>query len=431
MKNSMHRIATLATRLASAAQAPAKLRLAACISALGLFLGAQQMSASTTYIVGTCTSGTQFSTIQAALDASPAPNTVEVCPAQYAEQLTITNPVTIEGITASNGSLAQIVEPTGGFATNATIDFLGTLMPAIAQVYVNNVSGGAVNLTNLDIYGVGSSSVAPNVDFIGIVYVGSSGTINQVTTHVENPPAGDGGGLGMWIQGGSSKPSVTVENSSIHDFSDEGIVVIGNGESVNATIKNNMINSDVNPTLTFDITLEEGANATITGNFIGGGGAGVFVGGDVTKGSVTSNTIFGSQYGIELDSDGISVKSNNIYGTALAGIYVDEGINLEASVVENNTVKMVKAAASTGDQGIGIELNCNSINSSHVNSNTIMDAFDGYNDAPSGFSGSNTYVGLFFNVNPCSSDAVSRKARAAAPLKPLARGARQKMCTAQ
>jgi len=425
MKNSMHRIAALVTRLASATQAPSKLRLAACFSALALFLGAQQMSASTTYIVGTCTSGTQFSTIQAALDASPAPNTVEVCPGQYAEQLTITNPVTIEGITASNGSLAQIVEPLAGFTTNATVDFLGTLIPAIAQVYVNNVSGGAVNLTNLDFYGVGSQSVAPNVYFIGIVYVGSSGTINHVSTHVDNPASGTGPGLGMWIEGGSSKPAVTVENSSIHDFSGEGIMVIGNGESVTATIKNNMINSDVNPTTTFDLTLEEGANATVTGNFIGGGQAGVFIGGDVTTGSVTSNTIFGSQYGIELDSDGVSVKSNNIYGTAIAGIYVDEGINIEASVVENNTITMVKAAASTGDQGIGIELNCNSINSSHVNSNTIMDAFAGYDNAPSGFSGSNTYNGLFFNVNPCSSDAVSSKARAAAPLKPLAQWRRK------
>lgn len=426
MKNSMHRIAALVTRLASAAQAPAKLRLAACFSALALFLGAQQMSASTTYIVGTCTSGTQFSTIQSALDASPAPNTVEVCPGQYAEQLTITKPVTIEGITASNGSLAQIAEPPGGYTTNATVDFLGTLMPAIAQVYVDNVSGGAVNLTNLDVYGVGSQSVAPNVDFIGIVYVGSSGTINHVTTHVEDPPAGNGAGLGMWIEGGSSKPSVTVENSSIHDFSGEGIMVIGmNGDPVTATIKNNMIDSDVNPTTTFDLTLEEGANATVTGNFISGGQIGVFIGGDVTTGSVTSNTIFGSQYGIDLDSDGVSVKSNNIYGTAVAGINVDEGISLEASVVENNTIKTVKAAASTGDQGIGIELNCNSINSSHVNSNTIMDAFVGYDSAPSGFSGSNTYAGLFFDVSPCSSDAVSSKARAAAPLKPLAQWRRK------
>jgi len=85
---------------------PAKLSLAIWFSALAL--GAQQMSAANaTNVVGTCKGGTHFSTIQSALDASPAPSTVEVCPGQYAEQVTITKPVTLEGITASNGALAQ------------------------------------------------------------------------------------------------------------------------------------------------------------------------------------------------------------------------------------------------------------------------------------------------------------------------------------
>jgi hypothetical protein len=43
---------------------PAKLSLAIWFSALTLAFGAQKMSAATvTYIVGTCTSGTHFSTI--------------------------------------------------------------------------------------------------------------------------------------------------------------------------------------------------------------------------------------------------------------------------------------------------------------------------------------------------------------------------------
>ena len=88
---------------------PAKLSLAIWFSALALAFGAPEMSAATvTYIVGTCVSGTHFSTIQAALDASPAPNTVEVCPGQYGEQITITKPVTLEGIAEGNGSLAEI-----------------------------------------------------------------------------------------------------------------------------------------------------------------------------------------------------------------------------------------------------------------------------------------------------------------------------------
>jgi nitrous oxidase accessory protein NosD len=111
------------------------------ISALALAFGAQQMSAAAiTYIVGTCTSGTQFSTIQSALDASPAPSVVEVCPGQYAERLTITKPVTIEGISGSqnpdtfggegNGSLARIILP--GAYTPGNVILFGE-QPATAQ----------------------------------------------------------------------------------------------------------------------------------------------------------------------------------------------------------------------------------------------------------------------------------------------------------
>jgi pectin methylesterase-like acyl-CoA thioesterase len=132
---------------------PAKLSLAIWFSALALGFGALEMSAATvTYIVGTCTSGTHFSTIQAALDASPAPNTVEVCPGQYGEQITITKPVTLEGIAAGDGSLAEIGIP-ANYTANARVE--GGSASAIAQIYVDHVSGGSVNLSNLAATGDG------------------------------------------------------------------------------------------------------------------------------------------------------------------------------------------------------------------------------------------------------------------------------------
>jgi pectin methylesterase-like acyl-CoA thioesterase len=121
MKKSIYRIATLGLRFDSAPHWSAKLWLAVWFSALALTFGAQEMrAASVTYIVGTCVSGTHFSTIQSALDASPAPNTVEVCPGQYAEQVTITKPVTIEGIAAGNKARAQIILP-DALKINATL----------------------------------------------------------------------------------------------------------------------------------------------------------------------------------------------------------------------------------------------------------------------------------------------------------------------
>jgi hypothetical protein len=134
-----------------------------------------------------------------------------------------------------------------------------------------------------------------------------------------------------------------------------------------------------------------------------------------STGSITGNTFLGSQIGIELAADGASVTSNHIYGAMAYGIDVG-ATTLKNSTVENNTIKTVKSPASDDSDGIGIELHCNNISSSRVNSNTIMDSFDGYGDAPAGFTGSNTYVSLFFDVDngTCAGGSVSGKAHAAA-----------------
>src|SRR5580700_6294794 len=290
-----------------------KLSLAIWFSALALAFGAQEMSAATvTYIVGTCVSGTHFSTIQAALDASPAPNTVEVCPGQYGEQLTITKPVTLEGITAANGALAQIMP--GPMAVNASV--FGGEQPVVAQVYVDHVTGGDVNLTNLNVNGMnqnaGTSSQA--AFFVGILYEQSSGTINQVITSSQNGTYDVG--YGILIEGGSSDPSVTVENSSIYDFNGgyggDGIYAIG-GSTATAP--------DLTVTITYNLVVEQFTDPTVSGNVVNGGLIGIYV--DTPKGSITSNSLFGSQSGIVLvspddtaeEGTGLTVSGNTVANT--------------------------------------------------------------------------------------------------------------------
>jgi len=402
--------------LMSRTHSPAILNLAVWFSALALAFCAPEMhAASVTYIVGSCKSGTQFSTIQSALDASPAPNTVEVCPGTYLEQVMISHPVTLEGIAEGNGSLAQIELPSG-YTANGSVMVEGETEPAVTQVYVNDVSGGSVNLTNLNVNGVGFGTSGGI--FIGVLYNDSSGTINQVTTSAQN---NDGGainvdGWGMWIQGGGSKPSVTVENSSVHDFSEGGILAVGatNAPDLTMTIKNNVVSSDAQGTV--NVLLEEGTDPTVSGNIVSGGGTGIFA--FAPTGSITGNTLLGSQIGIELLADGVAVTSNKIYGATEYGIDLS-ALSLTKSIVENNTIRTVKSASSDDSDGIGINLRCNKIRSSQVNSNTIMDAFDGYGNAPAGFAGSNTFVGLFSNVDngTCAGPNVSGKPGVAARLK--------------
>jgi hypothetical protein len=250
--------------------------------------------------------------------------------------------------------------------------------------------------------------------FVGIFYEGSSGTINQVITTSQNDNSGSSvTGFGMWIQGGSSKPSVTVENSSMHDFTQCGIYAVGTttAPDLTVTIKNNNISSASQ--LSYNPVVEEGTDPTVSGNVVAGGYTGIYI--DAPTGSITGNTVLGSLLGITLVADGPSVKSNSIFNTVDYGIYV--ATNVAASVIESNTIRTVNQPGSLDTSGTGIELGCNTVSSSKVNSNTLLDLKYGYGNTLAGFAGSNTYVGVVTDVNPCTTDDVSKKASAAARLK--------------
>src|SRR5579884_2795229 len=127
---------------------------ALAISLAALTLAAQNLpaSASTIYVVGTCKpTSHEFAHIQDALNFSPPPTVVQVCPGTYNEQVTISQPVNIQGISSGNGDQAVIAVPTGGL-TQTAISPLGTVY---FQVWVNNVSG-PVNISNITLDGTGN-----------------------------------------------------------------------------------------------------------------------------------------------------------------------------------------------------------------------------------------------------------------------------------
>jgi hypothetical protein len=383
MKTKSMTPAALASNMQSA-----RFALSLCLSALILALGAVHASAATvTNIVGTCKKGKQFSTIQAALDASPSPDIVEVCPGWYPEQITITKPVTLEGIAVGNQDQVQIATPASGLSVNANV-YTGDNVPdpAAAHIYVNNVTG-AVNLTNLVVNDIANGQSGSGAFDIGILYQNTTGTINHVVTFDQN---GENTiGWGIFLQGGSSNPMVTVENCSLHDFSQGGLWAIGTTDKPNLTIsvKSNVVASS--STSTYNVVAEEGTNATVASNFVSGGLYGIYV--LAPEGSITSNTIYGSQYGIGLVVDGTLVKSNILYDTVLAGIDI-AAENLKTSMVESNTIKTVTNPNQGG--GTGIELNCHNISSTQVHTNTFLDSLVAYGDALPAFAGSDTY----FNV---------------------------------
>jgi parallel beta-helix repeat protein len=243
---------------------------------------------------------------------------------------------------------------------------------------------------------------------IGILFQQSSGTINHVITFNQNGQ--NTVGWGIFLEGGSSDPSVTVENCSQYNFSQGAIWAIGTTDTpdLTAAIENNVASSASQST--YGIVVEEGMNATVSGNVVSGGLYGIYI--VAPKGSVSGNTILGSETGIDLAVDGVSVKSNKIYGTILAGIRIDAP-SLNVSAVQSNTIKTVTNPNQGG--GTGIQLNCHNISPSQVHSNTFMDSNYGYGDAPAGFSGSNTYFGVFSEIDltSCANGSISSESSAA------------------
>ena len=379
-----------------------KLMFVLVIAAALLSLGAAELHATTTYIVGTCKAGTQFSSIQAALDAVPSPNVVEVCPGTYAEQITIINAVTIEALSIKNSSYVHITVPSGGLTTNTTIN--GGATSAAAHVFVKNATGD-VNLTGLTVDSTGNN-VPTGAALVGVLYQHSPGTINHVIA--AHQVSGQSTGYGIYMEGGSSNPTVTVENCSVYDFDFGGIYVTGpNGPTIvgpdateNATgqltakVTNNFVNTTAAPG-TISMLFGSSTVDTATGNVSAGsdrGADGMYI--ESNAGSTFSgNTIIDSTTGITLVADGPSVTGNKLYndgndGPGAIAVFV----NLKTSKITGNTIQ--------NSQSVGINLDCNTVGTL-VNSNTFEYLAEGFFNAPAGFSGSGTYIGTPQDVVPC------------------------------
>jgi hypothetical protein len=339
-------------------------------------------SATVTNYVGSCASGS-YATISAALATTPAPNFVYVCPGNYAEQVVITKPVTLEGIYTSNAGQAFINIPSGGLSSDNPCSPVGA-----AQVCVS--SSGTVNITNLSVDGTGAT--AP----VGIAYINSSGTMNHLEVRFQQ---GDGLGIGIYVYG---KGTVTVENSNVHSFDFTGILAGGNSDQ-NVKIEKNTVEGEPDSETAIEASFTN--STTITGNVINGPSApagcdpshGYYCAGMVVipanKGSVSNNTIAGvggGYAGIHLLGLGdypttMSVTSNAIFDIAGDGIQLDTSeAALPPMIIKDNFITQTQN---------GINFTCNLDN--NVSSN-IITAVSGYGLAnlTSGETSTNTYYNV-------------------------------------
>jgi len=287
-----------------------------------------RVSAATHY-VGTC--GTpNFPTINAAIKVAAPGDTVKICPGYYPEQVIISKPLTLTGVSANNHGLV-VISPASGVTTTSTVT--GTLLAPLVWV-----TSGSVNISNVEVGGPFVSpcpTVTPTPLNVGFYYAdGSSGSLNSVASNIYC-------GAGIWLENASDTGgAVTVQNSVV--AADLYGIVAAGGPHVTGTIPL------LRPTITGNqidhyfqgINLYD-VGGTVTGNGVdplGMFGANLSVGiSDVAPDAlVTNNKIMHESTGIDVLVPGATVTSNRIQSDS---DFTRSGIDLHcflSNVSKNN-----------------------------------------------------------------------------------------------
>ncbi|HXP71414.1 MAG TPA: hypothetical protein VOA88_19215 [Candidatus Dormibacteraeota bacterium] len=346
--------------------------------------------------VGTCKPKLpSFSTISAAVAAVPAGSTVMVCSGTYPEQVTISQPLTLEGIADGDSGQVVITVPAGGLSINAA-DLNGAAVAA--QVLV---TAGPVNITNITIDGA-LNGLDGSAEMAGVLYAsGSSGVIKQVTTRNQfdsSHSQSEGLGVGIWaLNANAASESVTIQGCSVRDFDNVGIFIDGN---ITATVKANSVN---------------GTSGTSAVFFV----FGIAV---LSGGTITNNTIIGPDADLFQPGQGITVQvpsvivSDNVlvnWGTAILDF---NGATYTNNTILNTTDAIELAPGATANSNtitetlVGIDFGCQAETVSH---NTINDAEFGIRSVPSSFTSSDTFLNVqTIRSGNCASDASAALSRA-------------------
>ena len=256
-----------------------KLRLYLLISFTMLTGILPLVSAATGRFVGTCTTKTpHYATITEAITAAGDGDTIFVCPGTYSEQITITRPLTLVGVTSGNSSGAILVSPPTGLVTNAPNAGIA------AQIAV--IANGPVNLGNLTVDGANIPSVNGQpfkqtcnaINSLAGLYYGQT---PGVTQHVvsRNYSGFNGCAGGIYLDSGHiSQGSVTVEHSTIYDYESYGILATGP-----ALLSDNYVLLGSVETQSFgSISLSTSSGGTISNNFVDMNHAPAYSGGIAT-----------------------------------------------------------------------------------------------------------------------------------------------------
>jgi len=311
-----------------------------------------------TLVVGStsvCSNAT-YATISAALFAAAPSDEIDVCPGIYTEQLVITQPVTLHGI-SGDGSQRVLIQPSSITNVQNPVNQQQNIPPfqaAISVVNTSNVTidGLAIDDSNNSVTGCGTTLAV-------IHFSNSSGAVsnNVLTGGLSTPLSctalfpGNGFGVQVDTSAGKTGPfSVSITGNSIHDFNRNGILAMGAG--IIAEISGNTI-SGVGPTTgynQFGVFIANGAVAYVSHNMISQG----------TCETLTATACVNQRSeGVVFRAAGpASVVDANFIASVQSGIFLN-GAN--QAQITNNTIMNVDALDGIDIQGTAAGYFTNSV----------------------------------------------------------------------
>ena len=284
----------------------------------------------------------KYTSIQAAIDASLPGDIVNVCPGVYDEQIVISKPVTVKGVTVNSSDIA-LLQPSVLGTTGGGSD--------IAVITVLNTDG--VHLLNIGVDASRNTVADCTPTLSAVHFLNSSGEIrNDAITGAKLTSPGacatlSGNGYGVLLEStGSGSYSVLMQRNSVHDYSKEGVPAIGNG--MTATVTENVI-TGLGPA---------GGYFFQFGVFILNGAVGLIKGNQITEGDCGAlnqvDCINARSEGVVLRAVGDgSVVDQNVITRAQSGIFIN---NANKARITNNLIGEISALDAIDAQGMSNSL---------------------------------------------------------------------------
>ena len=323
-------------------------------------------------VVGTCLPNLKtYPTISEAVSAVSPGSTVLVCPGDYAEQVTITQPLTLQGVESKNSVNPVLIVPQGGLTQSVSSPING--IPIFFQILVNGTDSSLVKISKIAVDGE-NNGVPQGAGLAGIYYVNSSGVIDRVAVYRHSASRA---GYGILLDSStSSSKTITVANSSVHDYDAEGIRTNSGPPPSPLTVdihSNSVISSESLSGDPVSGGIDIDAVGKILGNHVLTGpqplgtssGVGISVGSGIT---IARNTVAGYTIGIWELGDSNTIKENKVV-LAEGGIVVSGQNNI---VQYNSILDIVHG-------GDAIGFNCTGT-SNVVTHNIINDSYWGIID---------------------------------------------------